>query len=617
MPPYWSLGFHMCHTQCSLPKISETISKLRSKSIPIESDCGTSMKIDQNEFNKFAVKLHDENIRWISAIIPHLLTPDGPLADLWKKNVLMKKPDKPYSGMMTGCTKNRNPNGQCIIIAQNQQAYFPDLFNRNGRNLYANNELNNNADGFILDWNIPVNLANGNHSCLSMLNQYKWNYYYFAHLNDKNPCLDLLLSELDNDVSNQTIGPYLALHNLYGLKHSQAVYEKFRQNGKKRPFIMSLATFLGNGRYGGHLSTPINGSWEMLQYSMKQMLDFSLFGIPMSGFPVGGYKGEKREKNGNLMRQWFQLASMQPFMIAYSGYSQTDIQFIGSLENTIRSATKTRYRILPYLYTLFYHASNDGDLVAQPLFVQFPTDVYTYKIQNQYMLGSALMISPSLEMDRSSIIVHFPKGRWYDFYSGQIAWNNDYGIAELSVVNINIHLRGGHLIVQQEASMTIEDTRMKNGFQLYGGFDRQRKAHGELYMDAGDDPFPANRFMQVFFNAEYTNLTITIEQTKDFCRAMKNQLQKKYNTILETVKLCGVIEKPNPYSVDVYEWIDSHKTMKKLRTITGNKSIQFDAKLGVLMIKTDLDLCDVPYSDEKFSSHEFFLNWNFTKYENR
>ncbi|KAH7640942.1 alpha-glucosidase-like protein [Dermatophagoides farinae] len=589
MPPYWSLGFHMCHTKCS----------------------------DQNQFNQFASQLHNAKIHWISATIPHLLTTDGDLSqDQWNKNVLMmKKSDTdtkriPYSGLMTGCSNN---------VAQNQKAYFPDLFNRKSRNLYSENELNSNADGFILDWNTPVNLANGNHSCLSMLNHYKWNYYYFASLNNKNPCLDLLLSEsssssLIND-NKQTIGPYLALHNMYGLKHSQAVYEKFIKNQRKRPFIMSLATFLGSGRYGGHIATPINGTWEMLQFSMKQMLDFSLFGIPMSGFPVGGYKGEKREKNGNLMRQWYQLASMQPFMIAYSGYLQSETQYTESLENTIRSAIKTRYRILPYLYTLFYRASTDGDLVAQPLFIQFPTDILTYKIQNQYMLGSALMISPSLEQDRSSIMVHFPKGRWYDFYSGQIVWNNDDGVAELSVVNINIHLRGGHMVIIQESSMTIEETRENNGFQLYGGFDRHRQASGELYLDSGDDLFPAKRYMQVFFQAEYTNLTITIQQNEDFCRAMKNQLQKKLNTILETVKLCGVIEKPNPYLVDVYEINPSNDQMKKLRTISGTKSIQFDAKLGVLVIKTDLDLCNVPYSDRHVSINKFFLNWNYTKYE--
>nr|XP_027205493.1 lysosomal alpha-glucosidase-like [Dermatophagoides pteronyssinus] len=623
MPPYWSLGFHMCHQQCSLPEFNKTIRKLQSLSIPIESDCGTSMKIIdyKNQLNQFAEKLHNQNLRWISSIIPHLLsTQDGSssstIDDQWKnKNLLLKENNddgdgdgKPYSGLIFGC-KNSN-------VAQNQQAYFPDLFNPNGQNLYSKNELNINADGFILDWNIPVNLANGNHSCLSMLKQYKWNYYYFAQLNDKNPCLNLLLSSQSQSSNNQTIGSYLSVHNLYGFQHSKIVYEQQNRNQRKRPFIMSLSTFLGNGRFGGHLSIPINGTWEMLQFTMKQMLDFSLFGIPMTGFPVGGYKGFEREKNGNLMRQWYQFASMQPFMIAYNGFDEFETQFQPSLENTIRSAIKTRYRILPYLYTLFYHSSIDGDLVAQPLFIQFPTDIHTYKIQNQYMLGSALMISPSLEMDRSSILVHFPKGRWYDFYSGQIAWNNDYGQTELSVVNINIHLRGGHLIVQQEPLLSIEETRQKNPLQLYGGFDRQRQASGELYMDNGQEQFPAKRFLRIFFNAYYNNLTITIEQHEDYCRAMKNQIEKKYNTLLKSVKLCGVIEKPNPYSIDLYQ-IDKHngkEQLKKIRTISGSKLIQFDAKFGVLSFEIDLDLCSVPYSDTKISIFKFFLNWNYTVY---
>lgn len=466
-----------------------------------------------------------------------------------------------------------------------QDAFYPDFFNPEASELYGNIELNLSADGLILDWNTPINFADN--LCQNMANDYKWNYFYFSLLNDNNPCLDVKFSQSNLFPSNLSIiGPYLSLHNLYGFKHMEAVYKKLiNSNYPKRPFIMSMSTFIGSGRFGGHLSSHINSTWEMLRLSVKQMLDFSLFAIPMTAFSVGGYRGKL---STHLLRHWYQLASMQPFMIAYSGPNQIDTPLLEQLKTTIKRSIKMRYQILPYLYTLFYKAHKFGDLVAQPLFIQFPHIKAAYKIDAQYMLGPALMITPILHEEPTSIKVFFPKGRWYDFYSGQILWNsNSSEYMELPVVQVNIHLKGGEVVFTQNSETTITETREKHGFSIISAFNTNHTANGDLYIDDGISPMPAKNFMLIYFQANYTNINITIKEW-NFCQAFNMGKIPKFNTTIESIKLYGIIDQPYHNKVILNNVNTSNNTMN----ISDEKmEIIFDSKHGALIIRLHLNIC--------------------------
>lgn len=119
-----------------------------------------------------------------------------------------------------------------------------------------------------------------------------------------------------------------------------------------------------------------------------------------------------KKRSDELLRRWYQLASVQPFMIAYSDIDEMDTGLVENINQMVRSTVKTRYQLLPYLYTLFFKAYQTGSLVVKPLFFEFPKDHRTYSIESQYMLGPALLVSPALEESRNVIMAYFPKGKW-------------------------------------------------------------------------------------------------------------------------------------------------------------------------------------------------------------
>lgn len=57
-----------------------------------------------------------------------------------------------------------------------------------------------------------------------------------------------------------------------------------------------------------------------------------------------------------------------------------------------REAIVARYSYLPFWYTLFYRASVDGAPTMRPMWVEFPEDAETFTLDQQWMVGNALLV---------------------------------------------------------------------------------------------------------------------------------------------------------------------------------------------------------------------------------
>ena len=60
----------------------------------------------------------------------------------------------------------------------------------------------------------------------------------------------------------------------------------------------------------------------------------------------------------------------------------------------IRDAIRQRYILLPYIYTLFRHANTSGTPVMRPLWFDFPEEAATFAVDDEFMLGPGLLVSP-------------------------------------------------------------------------------------------------------------------------------------------------------------------------------------------------------------------------------
>lgn len=137
-----------------------------------------------------------------------------------------------------------------------------------------------------------------------------------------------------------------------------------------------------------------------------------MYGVPLVGADICGFNGNTTEE---LCQRWQQVGAFYPFSRNHNSLGQVDqdpAAFGPEMVASSRVALQIRYRLLPYYYYLFFRASLSGGTVVRPMFFQFPTDLATYEIDWQFLVGSAVMISPVLTPGTTELLAYFPAGRW-------------------------------------------------------------------------------------------------------------------------------------------------------------------------------------------------------------
>ncbi len=290
-----------------------------------------------------------------------------------------------------------------------------------------------------------------------------------------------------NDPSRQ---PEYDIHNLFGYSETIATYNGLQSTFPlERPFIITRSTFPGSGRYAGHWGGDNYSKWSYMYYSISQAILFNIFGIPMIGADICGFANNA---DAELCSRWMQLGAFMPFYRNHNvkaSLSQEAYRW-SSVTRAARTAIHIRYSLLPYWYTLFYEAHTTGSTVINALFMEFPDEPQLAAIENQFMVGSGLLVIPVLEPGADTVKGVFPGvgtgTRWFDWYShapvsARIGENKTLS-APLG--HIPLYVRGGTVLPMQGVGYTTSECRTLP-FSVLAALDSSGEAKGTMYADDG------------------------------------------------------------------------------------------------------------------------------------
>lgn len=169
----------------------------------------------------------------------------------------------------------------------------------------------------------------------------------------------------------------------------------------KRPLILSRSSYVSSGRYTAHWTGDNTSKWSHLRRSIIGMLQFNIFGIPWVGADICGFQ---LNTTPELCLRWSQVGALYPFSRNHNDIPNTVDQDPGAwMESGHPDVTKAanaslqfRYAHLHYYYTLFYKAHTKGSTVIRPVFHEYPHDTRTYDLNEQFMVGSSILVAPFL-----------------------------------------------------------------------------------------------------------------------------------------------------------------------------------------------------------------------------
>ncbi|ERE90169.1 maltase-glucoamylase, intestinal-like protein [Cricetulus griseus] len=516
MTPYWALGFQLSrYGYQSDDEIANLYDAMVAAQIPYDVQHVDIDYMDRKldftlspSFQNLSVLINQmktNGMRFILILDPAISgneTQYLPFTRGQENNVFIKWPDSNdiVWGKVWPDLPNVNVDGSLDQESQVKlyRAYvaFPD-FLRNSTAAWWKKEIGEiysnprepkkslKFDGLRIDMNEPSNFVDGSvKGCRNeILN--KPPYMPYLEARDRGLSSKTLCMESEQILPDDSRVQHYDVHSLYGWSQTRPTYEAVQEVTGERGIVITRSTFPSSGHWAGHWLGDNTAAWDQLGKSIIGMMEFSLFGIPYTGADICGFFGDAEYE---MCIRWMQLGAFYPFSRNHNNAGtrrQDPVAWNSTFEEYSRKVLRIRYSLLPYLYTLMHKAHTEGSTVIRSLLHEFTDDNITWDIDQQFMLGPAILISPVLQSNTFKIHAYFPRARWYDHSTGSGQESmGEWRLLAAPLDHINLHVRGGYILPWQEPAINTYYSR-KNFVGLTVALDDEGKAEGQLFWDDG------------------------------------------------------------------------------------------------------------------------------------
>lgn len=323
---------------------------------------------------------------------------------------------------------------------------------------------------------------------------------------------------MHKDVEHAHDAEHRDVHNMFGFYYHMASADGQRKRGFSkefgssdgdRPFVLSRAFFAGSQRVGPIWTGDNKADWDHLAVSIPMVVSIGLAGLPFNGADVGGFFGNP---NAELMTRWYQLGAYYPFFRGHA-HLESDRRepwlFGETATNRIRDAIRQRYRILPYMYTQFFHANSSGLPILRPLWYEFPEENLPTR-DHVFMVGPSLLVAPVVKEGESAVVVTLPgNDLWFDLSTGNLMDRRSQDFEAFSVKctlddGAKVFLRGGNMLVTKERARRSTASMVHDPYTLIVALDTKQTSVGDIYVDDGHS-FAFQRGQYVYKKFEFKN----------------------------------------------------------------------------------------------------------------
>jgi alpha-glucosidase len=153
----------------------------------------------------------------------------------------------------------------------------------------------------------------------------------------------------------------------------------------------------------------------------------------------------------------------------------------------VRDWIRLRYRLLPYLYTLYWRAAHCGEPMLRPIFYEFDDDPRAFADSDDFMLGPSLLVASVVEPGQRKRSVYLPAGpgEWIDFWSGRHVAAGRTFVAPAPLERIPLFVPAGAMIPTTDAAgMKNLHDEPSRALRVFPGRDRGSSAFA-VYEDDG------------------------------------------------------------------------------------------------------------------------------------
>ncbi len=216
-------------------------------------------------------------------------------------------------------------------------------------------------------------------------------------------------------------------HNLYGFYYGRALYQGMQELPGRRPMIYARSVWAGSQRYPAVFLGDQKPTYVGIHSTLRAGLNLGLLGFAYWTADVFGLDGMTTPETHMRYAQWALMVPIARYFWRPPAVDDTRFPWSHGpqAEANFRKYTELRYRLLPYYVALAWEACQTGLPLLRPLALEFQNetgemaDPRLAGVDDQAMLGSALMLCPVVAPGATSRRILLPPGTWHDFWSAQ------------------------------------------------------------------------------------------------------------------------------------------------------------------------------------------------------
>lgn len=253
---------------------------------------------------------------------------------------------------------------------------------------------------------------------------------------------------------------------------AKGVFEAIQQYGKEtkgRGFILQHVGSLSDPefkKYPTKWSGDSEIAWDLPEYpnfinytkgGLKQNIEMVAwpnkyeYEVPFLTHDGGGFRIIGCKDFGEeLFMRWIQFSLFNPvteiFQSLFNSHENLAWQFSPRAHNMFVELSHLKMRLFPYIYSYAHLTRQTGKKMIQGDGIH----------RHQYLFGNELLVGPVVEKGSTTKEMHFPEGKWLDFWTGREYIGGMSVAVDAPLTKIPLFVKSGAIIPMREYARSIE-----------------------------------------------------------------------------------------------------------------------------------------------------------------
>ena len=259
-------------------------------------------------------------------------------------------------------------------------------------------------------------------------------------------------------------------HNLYPVRYDMAVSEITKKLHNEN-IMWARAAWAGSQRYPSHWGGDAATTNTGMLGTLRAGLSFGLSGFSFWSHDMGGFVKSTPE---DLYCRWLPFGFLTSHTRAH-GAPPTEPWLYDSkrVQDVFRKSAEMKYRLMPYVYAQAKECTEKGLPMLRALFVEFPDDPGAWRVDDEYLFGSQILVAPLLESGITGRTVYLPEGKWIDYQTEKV-YEGGWHRIEAGSLPIIMLVRDGSVLPHLKlAQSTSEMDWSKMSLKVYSADKKQ------------------------------------------------------------------------------------------------------------------------------------------------